>query len=511
MKTTLSLAAAAVLSIMVATNASACWTDQQAFNTTFKNDPNADLNDYGRIHQDADDPNCAQAAMYTLTDKLNQHLDYSSTTFQQWLDGFLVAEIYASAMRIGAQGWASQGLDDQLYELAGRFQHNVTEPSGSCGNNEWNTCMDDLTGTASGYAWMAAYMKRRPNRWTQTQVNAKITLAEDALHKALKPIDPNVSTEWKNGICLRDIPVISATNSYTPLCTGTLTELQNGTAQTFTLNGQKQMLHYGFGLMTSVASAKMGLELAGSSFTFSANEILVAKALLAEVNLYFNPSTRGYNAGCTKKDLDANNNWLGTWSKNVDCGWGYLPDMYALKAFYDTRMNGTPAGNYDSNNFNSNLFDLSDTSTLPPSGIRRDEKFFSYGRFETYGIQGYAWYVSNPPRTWMPYDTYNPSGWLDGISSTGLAQGWACDRDMTDGRIFIDFYADNGATYVATATANQYSGTAYDAQCGGGTAHRFAFQLPSTSKGKLLRAWALDYTWNGTTELGCSQAPTCSW
>jgi hypothetical protein len=152
MKTTLSLAAAAVLSILVATNASACWTDQQAFNTTFKNDPNADLNDYGRIHQDADDPNCAQAAMYTLTDKLNQHLDYSSTTFQQWLDGFLVAEIYASAMRIGAQGWASQGLDDQLYELAGRFQHNVTEPSGSCGNNEWNTCMDDLTGTASGYA-----------------------------------------------------------------------------------------------------------------------------------------------------------------------------------------------------------------------------------------------------------------------------------------------------------------------------------------------------------------------
>jgi hypothetical protein len=26
-----------------------------------------------------------------------------------------------------------------------------------------------------------------------------------------------------------------------------------------------------------------------------------------------------------------------------------------------------------------------------------------------------------------------------------------------------------------------------------------------------MRAWALDFTWNGITELGCSQSPTCSW
>ncbi|HEX6095369.1 MAG TPA: hypothetical protein VF432_03510 [Thermoanaerobaculia bacterium] len=506
MKSFLSLTAAAVLSLVMAGNASACVTFQQAFNPTFKNNANYDLNDYGRIHHDADDPNCAEAAMYSLTDKLNNHLDASSTTFQQWLDGFLVAEIYGAAMRIGANGWASQALDNQLYELAGRFQHNTTEPSGSCGNSEWNTCMDDLTGTASAYAWMAAYMKRRPNRWTQAQADAKMALAEQYLHKALKPINPGVVAEQKNGICLRDKPVTSG--SYATLCTGTLAELQLGTAETFTVNGQQQLLHYGFGLMTSVASAKMGLEQAGSSFTFTNDEKLVARALMEEVQRHFNPNTRGYYSTCVKRNVDQFGNIT---YPSVDCGGGYLPDMYALKAFYDTRIGNTPVGSYDSNSFNPNLFVLHDQYTYV-NGVKTDTQHFSYGRFETTGIQSFAWYVSNPPRTWMPGDSYNPKGWVDGISSTGVASGWACDQDMPTGRTFVDFYADNGATFVATATANQYSGTAYQPQCGGsGTAHRYTVQLPLSSKGKVLRAWALDYTWYGTTELGCSQSPTCSW
>jgi hypothetical protein len=512
MKSFLSFAAALILSAMVAQDASACWTFQNAFNPTFKNDPSADLNDYGRIHHDADDANCAQAAMYSLTDKLNQHLDANSTTFQQWLDGFHVALIYGSAMRIGAQGWASQDLDNQLYELSTRFQHNTTEPSGSCGTNEWNGCMDDHTGTASGYAWMAAYMKRRPNRFTQAQVDVKIALAVDHLRKALKPINPYVSTELKNGICLRKTPAISPTNSYpAPLCNGTLAELSTGAAQTFTLNGQKMMLHYGFGLMTSVASAKMGLEQAGSLFQFSADEILVAKKLLEEVNRHFDAGTREFSSTCVMKNRP-NGVWDGTYVQNVECGWGYRPDMYALKAFYDTRLGGTPAGSYTSNNFRSDFYTLEDSFTTV-NLVNRDTKFFSYGRFETYGIQAYAWYVSNPPRTWMPYDVYNPKGWIDGISSTGVATGWACDQDMPTGRTFVDFYTYDGTTFtfLVKATANQYSGTAYQSQCGNGTAHRYTMQLPSWSKGKLVRAWALDYTWNGTTELGCSQSGSCSW
>jgi hypothetical protein len=227
---------------------------------------------------------------------------------------------------------------------------------------------------------------------------------------------------------------------------------------------------------------------------------------MEEVQRHYNSSTHGYNADCIKRNPD------GTFS-TADCGGGsYLPDMLGLRAFYDDRLGGVPPGTYDSNSFNSNLFHLEDQyDYMPGTATTVDTQQFSYGRFETYGIEGYAWWVSNPPRTWMPYDNYDPHGWVDGISSTGLASGWACDRDAPDGRIFIDFYADNGTTYVATATADQYSGTAYDAQCGSGIAHRFAFQLPSSSQGKVLRAWALDFTWYGATEIGCSQSPTCSW
>ncbi|HEV7239007.1 MAG TPA: hypothetical protein VGQ36_07165 [Thermoanaerobaculia bacterium] len=491
-----------VLSVVVAQEASACITFQQAFNTTFKNDPNYDLNDYGRIHHDADDPNCAQAAMYSLTEKLDNHLDASSTTFQQWLDGFLVAEIYGAAMRIGANGWANQDLDNQLYELEGRFQHNATEPSGTCGGDNWNTCMDDLVGTASGYAWMAAYMKQRPNRWTTTQVNAKIALAEQYLHKALKPVS---AAEPTNGICLRDKTVTSG--SFTPLCTGTDSELALNTAETFTVNHGRQKLHYGFGLMTSVASAKLGLEVAGSSFYFYTEEKRIARALMEEVSRHFDPATRNYKTNDCIRRLDTNG--VITYPA-ADCGDGYHPDMMELRAFYDTRIGDTPTGNYTSEDLNLGFFDLSDQWDWVNS-VKTDTEHFSYGRFETYAIQSFAWYVSNPARTWMPGDAYNPSGWVDGVSPTGVATGWACDRDMTTGRTLVDFYADNGATYVATATANEYSGSAYAAQCGSGTAHRFTLQLPGSSQGKVLRAWALDYTWYGITELGCSQSPTCSW
>ena len=339
--------------------------------------------------------------MVSMTEKLDQHLDTRMTppTFKQWLDGFQVALIYGAALRLGAHGYASPSLDAQLVELAGRFEHNRNEPSGSCGSDEWNTCMDDEVGTASGYAWMAAYMKRRPALFTQQQVDDKIALAEKHLRKALAPIDPSDPAKRKNGICLRKTPAISPTNDYkAPLCNGTLAELSTDHAQTFTLNGQKMMLHYGFGLLTSVASAKRGLELAGSSFAFSREEILVAQKLLEEMNRHFNATTRELTSTCVMKDLDRNGKWLGTYSQNVDCGWGYRPDMYALKAFFDTYMGGTPGDDYESNNFRADFYELADTS-VTVNGVHRDTKFFSYGRFETYGIQAYAWYVL--PRAWI--------------------------------------------------------------------------------------------------------------
>ena len=81
--------------------------------------------------------------------------------------------------------------------LEARFDHfvpnpvyNEPHPSGGCGGDALNTCMDDLLGTASGYAWMAAYQSRRPNRVPDLGA-AKRELAE----QLQKEIDQEAATQ----------------------------------------------------------------------------------------------------------------------------------------------------------------------------------------------------------------------------------------------------------------------------------------------------------------------------
>src|SRR5205823_10935294 len=68
-------------------------------------------------------------------------------------------------------------------------------------------------------------------------------------------------------------------------CTGTVQDLQaTPPAQTFSLNHGHQTPAYGYGLLTSISSAILGLRLAGASHNFSLDEKTVALALLDEAN-----------------------------------------------------------------------------------------------------------------------------------------------------------------------------------------------------------------------------------
>jgi hypothetical protein len=193
-----------------------------------------------------------------------------------------------------------------------------------------------------------------------------------------------------------------------------------------------------------------------------------------------------------------------TYNTTTNCGAGYHPNLYGLRAFYDTRLGGIPSGTYDSNTFDSWKFRLEDQWSYLADGVTRvDKQHFSYGRFETYGMKAYAWFVG--PRTFMPYDNYAPAGWVDGISPTGFAQGWACDRDATDKRVFVDF--NDGSTRVARATANQYSGSMYAPWCGSGTL-RLVSQLQAPRTIDPARVGSrLRVDW--TVEIGCTGG--CCW
>lgn len=501
------LVAALVGTTMFAANANACVTYASSFSTTWRNDANADLNDYSRIFIDADDPNCSLAAMYFLAEKVRNELNGSipsqptKKTFQRWLDGYKVAVIFAAAHRLGANGWAGRELDDQLALLETRFAHFVPtptdlHPTGDCGGDAVNTCMDDLAGTASGYAWIAAYQRRRPHRVPDLGY-AKRVLAEQYLRDALTPVQH--ATDRAHGICLRRTP----TQGYGfPLCNTTdATLLGNGMAETLSVNNGQQYLAYGFGLMTSIGIAKMGLEEAGSTFTFSANEKAIAKALFEEAQRHINGSA--FTNDCYSRNAS------GQLVKDKSCGVVYQPNMYRLKPLYDKYFNGVPAaGSYTSNFFDVSLFNLGNATPAT--------EFFSFNRYVTYGILANTWVglraqTNNAQPELMPYDANNPIGWLDGISSSGLAQGWACDKDKPTGSVKIDFYVDSW-TFAVDGYANSGSEPALNNICGGGTAHRFFIQLPPWTKGKDVRAYALDYTWVGSTHLGCGQStPLCKW
>jgi hypothetical protein len=66
---------------------------------------------------------------------------------------------------------------------------------------------------------------------------------------------------------------------------------------------------------------------------------------------------------------------------------------------------------------------------------------------------------------------------MDGISPTGIVNGWVCDPDAPQVSSKVRLALDDG-TQVGTFTANLGNEQAVTDQCHGGTLHRFSVQLP---------------------------------
>jgi hypothetical protein len=499
---------AAVVVLVAPELSAACATiDVNDFRTTYQGDINGDLNDYGRIFADSGDPACAENALYALTDKVNNHLNASTSTFTGWLDGYYVALIYGAALRLGEQGWASEGLDKALdYNpgfdtVASRFDHVLTTPpSGQCNRELFNTCMDDHAGSAAGFAWMAAYKAKRLNH-NSMAIGGSV---ETARNKAKDHIQKSLAS-----VCIR-VKRTPGNETTLPVCDGTVSQLASGQAETLSVNGNLQIIHYGFGLMTSVLSAAQAYEMAGGGkFSFSTDEQIIAKGLYEEIKKHADQNGTYPLANC----LGMSNGQIYTGARcdGVNAAGqnpSYLPNMYGLKTAYDYYFPGviTTVADYMSNNFDPNPSD----SLFVTEAWADRYAHFGWGRYATYGIMARDWFQGSKPK--MPDDNYDPTGYFEGISSTGLAQGWACDKDVqyqSPNRVKVSFFVD-GWVRKAEGWANSSSETAINNICGG-SAHRFWVQLPSDTKGKAVRAYANDFTWFGAPELPCLQSPSCSW
>lgn len=481
-----------------------CATYSSNFSTAFRgaSATNEELNDFGRIFHDAGSSNalCVENAHWALRDKVRNMLNggpdsTGARPFARWLDGYYVALIHGAAFRLGERGWATKDLDYVLDwsptggdTVASRFAHFTGTPtSGQCGPNTWNTCMDDHAGSAAGFAWIAAYKTKRPNHNTSYAIGYKVTDAKKHLGLAF------------DAVCLRKKPLLT---SGTPVCNASVGDLHNTLAETLSVNGTQQLPHYGFGLMTTVGSALQALkDVVGDSYYLDIDDKAIGKALFDEIRLHTNSSGNFITTDCLKP------NGSGVMS-GANCAGpdNYVPNLYRLEPVYRKYFSYQPSGGYTSTTFQSSLFER--TSSTPAN------KHFSYGRYATYYDMGYLWIENGVPK--FPGDAHDPIGFFEAISSTGLAQGWACDKDLGNrqGAIQVDFY-DNGGIYPpdASGMANSSSEPIINGPdwCNGGTAHRFWIQLPPDTKGKVIRAWALDYTWYGTYELPCLQPGGCIW
>ena len=368
---------------------------------TGKPDVNANLFDYGVIFEDANNPSCAQTANVALYKKVKATLALASYydgnvertvgPYQGWLEGANVGLIYAAALRLGANGaltWPTYSLISNNIDYEGYIDAHCGFASNRLGQTGvWtsgNSCMDDYSVSAHGFAWLAA--------WRYFAFNYPFpydAAAKSAISNSLNTTD---------SVCLHKDTVAPANPAPAAgPCTATVTDLTNGTAVAMGLHNGDAM-PYGLGLMTSVASANVALAAMGQSMTYSSAEQTIAKALFKNADLHTEyDSTYQWSfkaADCYIFSLGTSGQLVR--SKTFDCyepGYGdgktggYQPEMFPVKDYYTAFLGGAPATtNYDFSTFNDSLFcDTYSTCS-----------FFGPGRKAVYKTLGHDWVYSRP-------------------------------------------------------------------------------------------------------------------
>jgi len=477
----LAVVSVAVSLFVVPERAYACHVNDPVFSQSWRNDANLDLNDYARILADADsnDRNCAEAADYALTNKVNSTPTY---VWNQWLQGALVGVIFAAANRIGANGFATKDLDNALKVVHDNFTQ-IGRDAG-CTKESVNQCVDDFLVGAPGFAWEAAYYYRRGNPYGD--VSYLQSQAIGALSSGF------------NEVCIRKSPA----NFGDTYCNGSAADLENPnyTTATASFNHGQRMPSYGYGLMTSVVNAALGLQASAYPYAIvSYDQQKIARALAKEMQTYTSNNEFTYDCE-TSLYPDANGNFGFSYCGGPD---NYSAHMYELKEAYDDWFGGMPN---TGSGFQGDLYSFdSSRFSLGPWG----DGFFSYNRYEYYYTMSYEWDRNTPyTRDMLPFDNYNPIGYVDAVDANGVMTGWTCDQDAPNGNNRVDVYS-NG-TFAGYAYATDGSEPAVNYLCGGGSAHRFHVTLPSWARGTSLVAYGLDYTWYGFTQLPCSSG-NCGW
>jgi hypothetical protein len=498
----------------------------QSSPTGYDGNVNCNLNDYGTFFlQASGDPD---GAAQNLKTKIRSTLEAfgcdvsgTSTTgdtcsmlrqddvvgfpvgpYQGWLEGANVSLILSTALVLGGKGKLTQDLDNYFLAVAKNYRFNIDR---NCGLVNWragNSCMDDHTVAASGYAWIAAYEYQRGRYGGLYQ--SGVFGAQGQIAASLSTADSVCINVW----------------SFGDGCNGSPSDLDpslDGQGQVFSINhSTRNNIPYGLGLMTSVASALVGLEVAGNRYWPTYEQQLVARGLFAEGQEHtlcdgadFRYECNLASAGLFTPGCLYCGDACEPLTSCVTCPGKYKPNMFPVNDVYQLYFGGVPpTGCRENYRYPAYQFTA---GSYPFSGDRQE--FFGAGRKVVYTILARDWLYSwSRPKLSGQFNPNPPRGYLDGIDGGGCAAGWACDPDAPWTPIQVEFKI-YGYTYFTTA-ANLGSEDAVNQQCGGGYAHRFRYCLPAWTAGYPITAWGND-TVAGQANLPgwtCgATAPACVW
>ena len=357
-----------------------------------------DFRDLGQIFLDAQGTDywCAINAHYALINKIDSLPD------SFWKDvyaGEMVMLVMAAGLAEGGRGNMTPDLDHRLYCVTQKYFFKKDPNCGwvtSGGASNWgrgNTCMDDYAIAASGYAWMAAYLRKSGRDWYPMRWNAV-----DMIHQTFNTNDAVCIWHpgWDFGVrgpcngCDQDPPPGRDGNG---ACHYGIQSLGTNGVQILSLNDGVQAPPYGIGLMSNVAAAFAGLEHAGAAasyWDFSDDERKIAQYIMVEGQQKSDSLGNDFlSSDCYKIDSE-NPPGAGIfeyghpcwdWKKVAANGQKYQPKYYPVRLFYDRYNFSPPSNGY--------LFDQFD-------GTFNEPDFFHAGRLATYKYLGHDWFDQAP-------------------------------------------------------------------------------------------------------------------
>lgn len=380
----------------------------------YKKELNCDLNDYGSLFQDVDRYGCCpETVQRILFQKIEAQLA-DSAGFTGWLGGGDITLIVSTALRLGSQSALPVGLHNLILQALGRYV-NANTPLFPCPADRSNTCMEDYSIAASGFAWSALYyhLNGRP-----TDANVAAERAKEYIRKAY---------DQTYSLCLR------RTSNACTQCE-IFEESQASTLQSLIAQDQIEVLtynrgenpSYGVGNLTILSAAAQALERAQRPYTVTSSlEPILAQGLFRQ-----GQKRVGATGGCATWGSSCYE--YGTCTARSCADFGYRPSMFPVKAFlaeYYSIGGQLPliltTGYYQFNGFCS-------------SGYSACDYFFGDGRLAFYYNLAFAWPYSYQPslagRTYAD-DFYGPMLDVDvpanmqTVTGKTFFFGWAIDRE----------------------------------------------------------------------------------